>query len=286
MKPDFMLLVIVGAPLVMAQLGSDQVSEARRALEAAQRARADAERARAEVRVLEGTTLQQLLRVENGGVFLAGGAVKGRPFSATEESRSLQVLANGARIENNKTMKLYRDLEGRTRTEDAQGNITISDPVAGFRATLDPKTKTATRTRGAGGSFASPTLTRTVQAGNTGSELRERLGLQSVNGVTARGERVTITIPKGEIGNDRELKVVTERWTSEELQMLVKSSNRDPRYGDNTYELTNISLAVPDAALFQIPADYTVTESGTRSVTKAKAATPAPVAPAPAKSPF
>lgn len=203
---------------------------------------------------------------------LSSRLVKGKPFSATEENRSLQVLGNGAKIENNSTSKLYRDAEGRTRTEDGQGNVTIVDPVAGFRATLNPKTKAASKSNSTGGgSFANVQIrTGTARVGQTGSELKEKLALQPVNGVSARGERLTITIPKGDIGNDRELKVVTERWTSEDLQMLVKSSNSDPRYGDTTYELKGISLAAPDPKLFEIPSDYTVNTGGLRRAVAVK----------------
>ena len=40
--------------------------------------------------------------------------------------------------------------------------------------------------------------------------------------------------------------------------MLVKSSNSDPRFGQTTYELSNINRTAPGATLFQIPADYTM----------------------------
>jgi hypothetical protein len=40
----------------------------------------------------------------------------------------------------------------------------------------------------------------------------------------------------------------------------VKSVNSDPRFGDTTYQITKITQGAPDPALFQIPADYTVTE--------------------------
>jgi hypothetical protein len=66
-----------------------------------------------------------------------------------------------------------------------------------------------------------------------------------------------MTIPKGQIGNDREIKVVTERWVSNDLQMTIKSSNSDPRFGDTTYQLTGIVEREPDASLFQIPPGYT-----------------------------
>ncbi len=220
-------------------------------------------------RSVNGFNYQVLTGTGNGLYVFGGGRnVKGRPFSATEDNRSLQVLGNGTRIENNTKRKLYRDVDGRTRTEEADGTVTISDPVAGFQATLNPKTKVAMKRNGTvGGTFARVTTASRVSIGNNdskGSELKEALGLQSMNGVTAHGERVTVTIPKGEIGNDRDLKVVNERWTSDDLQLLIKSSNADPRYGDTSYELTGISLAAPDRALFQIPSDYTVSEGNFR----------------------
>jgi hypothetical protein len=90
----------------------------------------------------------------------------------------------------------------------------------------------------------------------------EELGAQPQNGVLAQGTRSTITIPAGEIGNDRDLHVVNERWYSNDLQMLIKSSNSDPRFGTTTYQLTNIVRSAPDPGLFLIPGAYTVNETG------------------------
>jgi hypothetical protein len=219
----------------------------------------------------------------NWPVGMIGGAtiatVKGHPFSATEENRTVQILANGTRIENGSVRKLYRDFDGRTRTESSDGMVTIADPVERFQAELDPKSKSVSRTNGrwfrfyksngqlfnlsfnwtssetAVGTFLANLDRSAPSAGS--SELKEDLGRQSVNGVSARGERVTVTIPKGQIGNDREIRVVTERWTSDDLQMLVKSTNSDPRYGETTYELKAVSLSSPDPTLFQIPPGYT-----------------------------
>jgi hypothetical protein len=36
--------------------------------------------------------------------------------------------------------------------------------------------------------------------------------------------------------------------------MLIKSVNKDPRFGETSYELTNIQQGAPDASLFKIPA--------------------------------
>ena len=83
----------------------------------------------------------------------------------------------------------------------------------------------------------------------------EDLGDQIVNGVMAHGARTTLTIPQGQIGNDREIKVVSERWYSNDLQMLIKSSNNDPRFGETTYEMTNILQGAQDPTLFQMPSN-------------------------------
>ena len=87
-------------------------------------------------------------------------------------------------------------------------------------------------------------------------QVTEELPPQIVNGVWAKGSRITITIPAGTFGNDRDVKVVNERWYSDDLKVLLKSSNSDPRYGVTTYELTQIVQAPPSPALFQVPADY------------------------------
>ncbi len=87
----------------------------------------------------------------------------------------------------------------------------------------------------------------------------ENLPVQTINGVQAQGTRTTETIPLGKIGNDRPIAIVNERWSSSDLQMLIKSTSSDPRFGDTTYQLTNIVQAPPDPSLFQIPSDYNAT---------------------------
>jgi len=184
--------------------------------------------------------------------------VRGKPFSATEERRSLQILQNGTRIENNQTNRLFRDSEGRTRVEEMNGTATIFDPATNRRVELNPTARTARSVnnllavRAPGGSAV-----LTVTAPGATAEATENLSVQMVNGVPAQGARTTMTIPRGQIGNDREIRVVTERWISNDLQMLIKSSNSDPRFGDTSYQLTGIVEREPDASLFQIPAGYT-----------------------------
>jgi len=86
----------------------------------------------------------------------------------------------------------------------------------------------------------------------------DELGKQSIEGVLVTGKRVTTTIPTGKVGNDRPIVVVHEEWWSPELKVLVKTTDNDPRSGEQTMELQGLARTDPDAALFQAPAGYQV----------------------------
>ena len=88
----------------------------------------------------------------------------------------------------------------------------------------------------------------------------ESLGTQVIEGVNAEGTRSTITIPAGTEGNDQPFDIVSERWYSPDLQMVVMSSHSDPRVGESVYRVTNINRAEPAHSLFEVPSDFTVTE--------------------------
>ena len=88
----------------------------------------------------------------------------------------------------------------------------------------------------------------------------EKLGSQVIEGVTSEGSRTTVTIPAGEIGNERPIEIVSERWYSPELKTVVMTRHSDPRFGETVYRLTNISRDEPARSLFEVPADYTLRE--------------------------
>ncbi|HVE57417.1 MAG TPA: hypothetical protein VNB22_11360 [Pyrinomonadaceae bacterium] len=88
----------------------------------------------------------------------------------------------------------------------------------------------------------------------------ESLGTRKIEGIEAEGIRSTKTIPAGEIGNERSFEIVYERWFSKDLQLIVFSKYTDPRFGEQTYQLTNIKRSEPDAELFKVPADYKIVD--------------------------
>ncbi|HKO63149.1 MAG TPA: TonB family protein, partial [Pyrinomonadaceae bacterium] len=89
----------------------------------------------------------------------------------------------------------------------------------------------------------------------------EQLGKQNINGVEAEGTRTTVTIPPGEIGNELAIEIVSERWFSPELQVIVKTRHFDPRFGENTYQLIDINRSEPSRELFEVPAGYKIEEA-------------------------
>jgi hypothetical protein len=210
-----------------------------------------------------------------------GKVVTGAPFSAVAISESMQSLSDGNNITRKTQTTLYRDSQGRFRKEvnfsavgilaepgQPRSIVVIQDPVANVGYSLDPDRKIARKM-----SFAGPARSlngRPMERMNNrvqkqladGSLKQEDLGTQTISGVTATGTRYTHTIPAGQIGNVKAIVMVSERWYSDELQMVVKSTRSDPRFGTSTYTVTNIQKTEPASALFTVPADYTVQEGG------------------------
>jgi hypothetical protein len=209
----------------------------------------------------------------------------GRPYSAVRESETVQTLSDGTHITRKSHTRLYRDSQGRTRTEmfmvegpnasqDQPTQIIINDPVEGVNYFLNPRNHSGTRnvvrmiptfqTVPAPQPSAKPAV-NVEQARPLPQELRaqsksEDLGTQMIDGVWAHGIRTTTTIPLNAQGNDRPLVTVFENWSSDELQVQLLSKRSDPRGGETTERLTNIDRSEPDPSLFRPPADYTITE--------------------------
>jgi hypothetical protein len=90
--------------------------------------------------------------------------------------------------------------------------------------------------------------------------VREDLGSQVMEGVKVEGTRSTVTIAAGKLGNERPLVIVSERWFSPELGVVVMSKHSDPRLGTSSYRLTGVERREPPAARFEVPAGYAVEE--------------------------
>ena len=206
-----------------------------------------------------------------------GDVVTGAPFTAEAVSEMTQEFADGNRIERRSTSSVSRDSLGRVRREQALPQfgpfsvepevrlITISDPRNKTVHTLDPSRRTVS-------TFPMPPGPP-PRPGEPGGPSRggrppmppprietENLGTRQVAGVRTEGTRQTMTIPAGVFGNVRPIDVVTERWFSPELKIVVESNRTDPRMGNVLYRIVTLTRAEPARELFEIPADYTVVE--------------------------
>jgi hypothetical protein len=217
-----------------------------------------------------------------------GQVVKGAPFTASAVSESTETLQDGSTIHRTSQITMYRDSQGRTRHEatftgfgplTASGApkkmVMISDPVAGTHIMLDTENKIAhtSAIRAHGGpngggtpdaNFQSRMEKREQEEIAAGLLKKESLGTETINGVMAEGTRRTQIIPAGKIGNEKALQIVSERWYSADLHIVVKSTRTDPRTGTTTYTVNNIQRSEPAATLFSAPADYTVQAGGPR----------------------
>jgi len=212
----------------------------------------------------------------------AGRVVKGAPYSATAITESTQTLADANQIAQKKEVAYYRDREGRIRIEPRLGTIgkspavepeqivIISDPVAGSSYNLDPRNKVAVK--------SSPyyrdkklqdelahipsdaTLEPPLKEEWSGRIKHESLPKKTFELVEAEGNRMTVTIPAGEIGNKLPIEIVDESWYSPDLRAIVMTRHSDPRSGEVIWRLTNINRGEPDPSLFRVPADYKIQE--------------------------
>ena len=263
--------------------------------------------------------LERFVVTANGGVTkllaLEAKVVKGQPYSAEIVTESIQTLADGNRIVQRTTGRVFRDSQGRVRREEdrpaGSPAISIMDTVAGVNISLDPATRTARETSNAESieiakvvkdlqlqkfelerriadkaaaqaTAAAPAAPAAQEADRrkvktlTGSgdavirrepgkkldeQIEEKLQDHLIEGVLASGIRRTTTIPSGAIGNEQPIKIVSEEWTSPDLQILVMTDRTDPRVGHSTYRLLKIVRSDPDPALFQVPADYTLQQA-------------------------
>jgi hypothetical protein len=217
--------------------------------------------------------------------------VKGALFSANVVFERTQTLSNGVHVASKMAGALYRDTEGRTRhefpREYSPEMALIEDGVAGIDYHLHLFDRSAVKvnvgTRDQNREMEEYELKREHEerehrehmeaikvAGlkRPGKEVEptprvESLGVQTVEGVQAEVTRLTVTIPAGKEGNDGPFEIVSERWFSPELRIVVMAKQSDPRVGEMVYRLTNITRSDPPRSLFEPPADFKVVDEKT-----------------------
>ncbi|MGB8887001.1 MAG: hypothetical protein WCC87_09785 [Candidatus Korobacteraceae bacterium] len=225
--------------------------------------------------------------------------IKNAPFSAVVITQYDRVMGSGNHIHRETRGRVYRDDQGRVRTETEFATpggeqllrVTIMDPLQHTVIHLDPRNKVATVTH-TGQTVASnesalpprhgislgvtpitesgqpagpPTRIQTDHsAANAGAAVKTaNLGSKSIEGVDTVGTKTTRTIAAGAMGNEQPIVSVTDSWYSRDLQIVVLNETDDGQSGHNSMKLIDIVRAEPNSQLFLIPQDYSVKESNT-----------------------
>jgi hypothetical protein len=222
-------------------------------------------------------------RLGTGGLIssLLAAPVVGQPFSAVQVHSTTQTLADGSTVSHRGHHLVARDAEGRVHVELRLANgrnggpdevmVFLRDPVARTLTTWvsgaegGPKTASVIKLpavqeqRAAKGASA---------VGNPSKDSRPQpivtvadLGMQSIQGLEVSDKRTTTIVPPGRSGNTAPITKTYEVWTSPDLQFVVKQQWSDPRSGERTVELENISRADPNPALFRVPPGYQVKDA-------------------------
>jgi len=226
-----------------------------------------------------------------GGMMAIGGIPNNMPFTGTVKSTFEQKLADGNAIHSVTHSRNARDSAGRTMTEMAEGcfrgadgqmhqrfNVNVYDPVARTNMNWQvgddnqpkvvhvfhqPDPQPIKRELSAEEREKQQKMmqaARAQQAQQQKDYKTEDLGIKDFNGVSAKGTRITRTIPAGQEGNDQPLAVINENWRSKELGLTVMTISDDPRHGRTVGEYEELNRGEPDPSLFAPPQGYTVEE--------------------------
>jgi hypothetical protein len=200
-------------------------------------------------------------------------------YTAEYKITNVKTLVNGSTITRESTETVALDSHGRRMTttttvplsgdQTPKSSVSVFDPVARTNSSWTVPGQKATVVSmpvpGAPQNCAATAPVRIPRDSQTQSErvrpTVEDLGTETIQGVEARGRRMTSTTPAGTVGNDAPLVNTIETWTAiaPGLRGLVaRQVVENPLLGKMTKELTNFTQAEPDISVFQPPADYEI----------------------------
>ena len=191
------------------------------------------------------------------------------PFTSVVTAEWTKTLEDGSTVTRENHRVVVRDGNGRIfqerrmlvpkggPAEPALMRTEISDPAKHTKYFCRPDEKVCALLE-----YEGPPADVVEQVGSQGEGkmvlTREDLGKSNVSGVDVVGTRETRLIAAGVLGNDRPLTVTKEFWYSPQLGLNMQVKRVDPRFGVQTFTVTEVGLAEPDPKYFQLPAGYAV----------------------------
>jgi hypothetical protein len=197
------------------------------------------------------------------------------PFTAIVHTEWARPMPGGGNVILVNQRRVARDSEGRiyeerwalvpkdSGTESYMNLIQIADPAAHtlyncdmfekpHRCYLQDYSGTASAV------YVPSTGTTGPLPNNAGHRTHEDLGVRYFEGLDCTGTRDVTTYVKGVFGNDRPVVASREFWHSDRIGINLISHVSGPDVGDQSFKVTDVNLAEPHPALFQLPKDSIV----------------------------
>ena len=204
-----------------------------------------------------------------------GSRVPSSPYTAEYTVTTVRTLANGVTITQESTEKKAVDSQGRQMNATTMSHGSGEQNFDTFFHVFDPVSRTSINWTSRGKQanvfvMPEPGERQTCAINRDPTPPRretrekpvvEQLGTTTIQGIEAKGQRFTTTIPAGAEGNDAPLVTTNEHWyaTAPNLRRLVvREIMDDPRSGKTTRELTNFVQGDPDPGLFEPPQGYEI----------------------------
>ena len=199
--------------------------------------------------------------------------VTNAPFMAIAKTLVVRILPDGSTVTAQNARVVARDMDGRIFQErrrfvpvpnpDNRPSLVrvddYTDPVTHTLYNCNPYSKVCNVFYYQPIMDQPPTPVGLRPGGKT-YLTRENLATDTFDGQEVIHTRETLTVFSQTIGNTQNIIRQTEYWYSPSLGINLKVVRHDPRDGDQTLWLTQLSLSAPDPSVFQPPASYRIVD--------------------------
>ena len=206
------------------------------------------------------------------GVFVT--PIPSAPFSGTVEIVSKELLPDGStrtrqtvnHIARNSAGIIYNErrmlMPPAFRGEPGLLSSHIYDPQTRLSTFLDPRTHLARQIllKQAPQNVENNAPQTLVRAARGPNVTVTDLGTETVAGLLLHGTRKERIVPASLSGTGKEITITDDYWLSDELDVYLIVRHNDPRTGEQTVGIVDISRSEPDPATFQVPAKYKIVD--------------------------
>ena len=207
------------------------------------------------------------------------------PFTATARTVWVRTLPDGSTVTSENARLVSRDAQGRIYQQRATfvpvPNLPNREMQVHATDFYDPTEHTHYHCEASTSicdlhNYYAPVTEAVEPAGlrpdRTTFLTRKDLGVDTFAGLEVQKSRETTTVYTETVGNTRTILRTVDYWYSPALGVNVQVKRHDPRDGDQTLWLTDVSLTAPDPETFKLPEGYRILDH--------RPVAPAPAAPA------